>query len=133
MKGKCLSATKRWLGRNTGAHVPKRNVRSRPTPTPRDLTTDQLASAKVSGQFRVGAGGVPHAGRSSPPPSQTHPPNWTLDRLVVDRQPLLRVERQPGCCPVVTLITRNRQSAILATEMQVSDSMTPVAISFLFL
>ena len=118
---------------NTGPHVPKRNVRSRPTPTPRDLTTDQLASAKVSGQFRVGAGGVPHAGRSSPPPSQTHPPNWTLDRLVVDRHPLLRVERRPGCCPVVTLITRNRQSAVLATEMQVSDSMTPVAISFLFL
>jgi hypothetical protein len=63
-------------GRNTGPHVPKRNVR--------------LASAKVSGQFRVGAGGVPHSGRSSPPPSQTHPPNWTLDRLVVDRHPLLR-------------------------------------------
>jgi hypothetical protein len=46
---------------------------------------------------------------------------------------LLLVERRPGCCPVVTLITRSLQSPIPSTARDLLHSVTPVAITFLFL
>ena len=44
---------------------------------------------------------------------------------------LLLVERRPGCCPVVTLITRSLQSPTPLTARDLLHSVTPVAITFL--
>src|ERR1035441_404309 len=113
-------------GRNTGPHVSKRNVR--------------LASSKVAGPFRVGAGGAStsdvgrsHNGQAPPPPSRTLSPNWTVAPSVVERHGLLRVERRPGSYPVLRLILRSRQSPAPSTAPDLLQIVTPVAILFLFL
>jgi hypothetical protein len=100
----------------------------------------RLASSKVAGPFRVGAGGAPtsdvgrsHNGQAPPPPSRTLSPNWTVGRSAVERHRLLRVERRPGSYPVLTLILRSRQSPAPSTAPDLLQIVTPVAISFLFL
>ena len=82
----------------------------------------RLASSKVAGPCRVGAGGAPtsdvgrsHNGQAPPPPSRTLSPNWTVGRSAVERHRLLRVERRPGSYPVLTLILRSRQSPAPST------------------
>jgi hypothetical protein len=99
-----------------------------------------LASSKVAGPFRVGAGGAPtsdvgrsHNGQAPPPPSRTLSPNWTVGRSAVERHRLLRVERRPGSYPVLTLILRSRQSPAPSTAPDLLQIVTPVAIFFLFL
>jgi hypothetical protein len=51
--------------------------------------------------------------------------------VALEQQQLLLVERRPGCCPVVTLILRSKPPPVLSTASDLSQSRTPVAISFL--